>query len=64
MFHSMSRLLFILYLFLTGEAKNSISCRNQPGDLGFPSLQTLSQFNESIGGRLLNVVPTGSFAKR
>lgn len=36
------------------------SCRSQPGDSLFPTVDELSQFNESIDGRLIAVVPSGA----
>lgn len=36
-------------------------CRSQPGDSLFPTLDELSRLNDSIDGRLITVVPFGSF---
>jgi|SRR6266850_3658464 len=33
-------------------------CRNQPGDSGYPSLADWSTLNDTIDGRLVNVVPS------
>ena len=33
-------------------------CRNQPGSDGYPSVAGWSAFNDSIDGRLVNVVPS------
>jgi hypothetical protein len=33
-------------------------CRNQPGDPGYPSAADWSALNDTIDGRLLNVVPS------
>ena len=33
-------------------------CRNQPGNYGYPSATGWSTFNDSIDGRLINVVPS------
>ena len=33
-------------------------CRNQPGDPGYPSPADWSTLNDTINGRLLNVVPS------
>ena len=33
-------------------------CRNQPGSSGYPSVAAWSAFNDSIDGRLVNVVPS------
>jgi hypothetical protein len=33
-------------------------CRNQPGSTGYPSAADWSTFNDSIDGRLINVVPS------
>jgi hypothetical protein len=36
-------------------------CRNQPGDPGYPSVAQWSAFNDSIDGRLINVVPSAKY---
>jgi hypothetical protein len=33
-------------------------CRNQPGDPGYPTNADRSSLNDTIGGRLINVVPS------
>jgi hypothetical protein len=33
-------------------------CRNQPGSPGYPSAADWSAFNDSVDGRLVNVVPS------
>jgi hypothetical protein len=33
-------------------------CRNQPGNPGYPSAADWSDFNESVDGRLVKVVPS------
>src|SRR6266566_1655039 len=33
-------------------------CRNQPGSPGYPSAADWSAFNDSVDGRLINVVPS------
>jgi hypothetical protein len=33
-------------------------CRNQPGDPGYPTTAEWSALNDTIGGRLVNVVPS------
>lgn len=57
----------ILFTFFSAvhsaTTSHNNNCRNQPGDPGFPSAQTLQQFNTSIGGQLLNVVPSGEFCQ-
>ncbi|TDL18688.1 FAD-binding domain-containing protein [Rickenella mellea] len=37
------------------------SCRVQPGDPGFPSVQQWSQLSAQVGGRLVQVVPSAKF---
>lgn len=63
MLRQVSLLLVVQQFFFATHASNGTNCRNQPGDPGFPSLQTLEQFNASIGGQLLNVIPTGKFCQ-
>ena len=47
-----------------GAASNSSSnCRTQPGDPSFPSTDQLAQFNASVDGRLIPVVPSGKFCQ-
>jgi hypothetical protein len=33
-------------------------CRNQPGDPGYPTNSDWSALNDTVGGRLINVVPS------
>jgi hypothetical protein len=33
-------------------------CRNEPGDPGYPTNADWSALNDTIGGRLINVVPS------
>ncbi|KAF8527013.1 FAD-binding domain-containing protein [Hysterangium stoloniferum] len=36
-------------------------CRTLPGDPSFPSARQIAAFNASVGGRLINVMPSGEF---
>ena len=42
---------------------NEANCRSQPGDASFPTSQDFSTFNSSVGGRLIQVVPSAQFCK-
>ncbi|KAF9042760.1 FAD-binding domain-containing protein [Hymenopellis radicata] len=42
---------------------NSQSCRNAPGDAGFPTDDAWSALNASISGRLTAAVPSGQFCR-
>src|SRR5882724_10873702 len=42
---------------------NAAKCRTQPGDPLFPTSQQLVQFNSSVDGKLIPVVPSGEFCK-
>src|SRR5882724_1087910 len=44
-------------------AVNAAKCRTQPGDPLFPTTEQLVQFNSSVDGRLIPVVPSGQFCK-
>ncbi|WYZ42556.1 hypothetical protein EsH8_VI_000255 [Colletotrichum jinshuiense] len=41
-------------------ANSTASCKNLPGDAGWPSADIWAQFNETVGGRLVATVPLGS----
>ena len=45
-------------VFFSGPLLVHAWCRNQPGDPGYPSAAEWSTLNDSIDGRLLNVVPS------
>ena len=45
-------------VFFSGPPIVHARCRNQPGDPGYPSAADWSTLNDSIDGRLLNVVPS------
>jgi len=47
-----------LVLFLCGPTVVHAWCRNQPGDPGYPSITDWSTLNDTVNGRLLNVVPS------
>jgi hypothetical protein len=49
-----------LSVLLFGSAIHACKCqcRNQPGDPGYPTATDWSALNDTIGGRLLNVVPS------
>ena len=49
-----SMLVGLLFVPLVVHAR----CRNQPGSAGYPSAAGWSTFNDSIDGRLVNVVPS------
>jgi hypothetical protein len=38
-------------------------CRNQPGDPGYPTNAEWSALNDTIGGRLINVVPSAKASR-
>lgn len=48
--------------FLTSQPPSRI-CKTLPGDPEFPSEIDLDNFNRSIDGRLLKIVPSGQFCK-
>jgi hypothetical protein len=37
------------------------TCRNVPGNAGYPKAAAWSKLNATIGGRLVNVVPTAKY---
>lgn len=43
-----------------GVAGAIASCRNLPGDAGWPSVAAWNSFNSTVGGRLVATVPLGS----
>lgn len=43
-----------------GVAGAIASCRNLPGDAGWPTLAAWNRFNLTVGGRLVATVPLGS----
>lgn len=45
-------------VFFSGLPVVHSRCRNQPGDPGYPSPAEWSTLNDTIDGRLLNVVPS------
>jgi hypothetical protein len=45
-------------LFFFGPPLVQTRCRNQPGDPGYPSAADWSALNDTIDGRLLNVIPS------
>jgi hypothetical protein len=45
-------------VFFWGPPVVHARCRNQPGDPGYPSAADWSALNDTINGRLLNVVPS------
>ena len=47
-----------------GAKRSSDSCRNIPGDAGFPSDAEWNQLNDQVGGRLLEVVPSAQYCKK
>ena len=47
-----------LAVLLFGPAVHACQCRNQPGDPGYPAAMDWSALNDTIGGRLLKVVPS------
>jgi hypothetical protein len=49
---------------LTESSTISRNCRSQPGDTSFPTERELQSFNQSIEGRLVNVVPSAKFCKQ
>ncbi|KAJ5899376.1 FAD-linked oxidoreductase sor8 [Penicillium taxi] len=49
-----------LLLLLLAIKATCLSCRCYPGDSCWPSAQQWSDFNETIGGRLISTVPIGS----
>jgi hypothetical protein len=40
------------------------TCRNVPGSAGYPKAAAWSKLNATIGGRLVNVVPTAKYCAR
>lgn len=45
-------------VFFWGSPLVHAWCRNQPGDPGYPSPADWSALNDTINGRLINVVPS------
>lgn len=43
-----------------GVAVAASSCRNLPGDAGWPSAAEWNKFNSTVGGRLVATIPLGS----
>ncbi|KAF8527024.1 FAD-binding domain-containing protein [Hysterangium stoloniferum] len=60
---SISALTTVLHAILVGTVLSSPNCRSQPGDASFPNPDQIQQFNSSIGGRLVPVIPTGKFCQ-
>ncbi|KAF9042801.1 FAD-binding domain-containing protein [Hymenopellis radicata] len=53
----------LLTLSVSTLRASAKSCRNAPGDAGFPTEYAWSALNASIFGRLATVVPSGQFCK-
>ncbi|KAF8527017.1 FAD-binding domain-containing protein [Hysterangium stoloniferum] len=60
---SLSALITVFHAIFVGTALNSPNCRSQPGDASFPNPDQIQQFNSSIGGRLVPVIPTGKLCQ-
>ncbi|KAJ6560649.1 FAD-binding domain-containing protein [Mycena vulgaris] len=55
-------LVCILYThFSLAHKKKHQTCRNVPGSAGYPKAAAWSKLNATIGGRLVNVVPTAKY---
>ena len=39
-------------------------CRSRPGDALYPTVEEFTSFNNSVGGRLLSIIPSGEFCHR
>jgi len=54
------------FLFLLGSAAvaagtgSTASCKNIPGDAGWPNLAAWARLNQTVGGRLIATVPEAS----
>jgi len=53
-----------IVLFFCGPAVVHAWCRNQPGDPGYPSVTDWSALNDTVNGRLLNVVPSAEACRK
>ena len=44
-------------------SSRTLKCRSQPGDASFPTTQDFSEFNSSVDGRLIKVVPSAQVCR-
>ena len=63
MFSFLQVLLAVLSVEAAVSNSSTSNCRTQPGDPSFPSTDQLAQFNASVDGRLIPVVPSGKFCQ-
>ncbi|KAF7349910.1 FAD-binding domain-containing protein [Mycena venus] len=50
--------------FSLAHKENHQTCRNVPGSAGYPKAAAWSKLNATIGGRLVNVIPTAKYCAR
>lgn len=58
--------IFPAFLYLTGLVQGvstAGTCRSQPGDADFPTVEEWSALNVSVNGRLISVTPSAKFCE-